>query len=228
MTAVFTDCLSDSGATLVTIISMLLARFAGLNIDGYLGAIVAVIILIAGINIVKDTLNPLLGEAPDKELVDSLEETIMSFDTVVGIHDLIIHNYGSVKTFASVHIEVPADVNVLVTHEIMDNIELEIKKKFGIDLVAHCDPLETNNDEVNANKEMLLGVIESINSKLTIHDFRMVSGPTHTNIIFDVVLPYDVKFSEDEIKTIIAEKVREKRPNYNCVITVDRDYAGKN
>lgn len=226
MTTVFTDCLSDSGATLVTIISMLLARFAGLNIDGILGVIVAIIILIAGINIVKDTLNPLLGEAPDKELVEDLAKTILSFDKVVGIHDLIIHNYGSVKTFGSVHIEVPADENVLITHEIMDNIELEIKKKYGIELVAHCDPIETNNEEVNKNKEMVISIINGINKMLTIHDFRMVSGPTHTNLIFDVVLPYDVKLSEEETIKIISDKVKEKHPNFNCVITVDRNYAG--
>lgn len=226
MTAVFTDCLSDSGATLVTIISMLLARFAGLNIDGILGAIVAVIIIIAGINIIKDTLSPLLGEAPDKELVENLAETILSFDKVVGIHDLIIHNYGSVKTFGSVHVEVPADEDVLLTHEIMDNIELEIKKKFGIELVAHCDPIETNNESVSQQKTMLIEIIRKINEKLTIHDFRMVSGPTHTNLIFDVVVPYDVKMSEEETITKISEKVKEHNPQCNCVITVDRDYSG--
>ncbi len=226
MTAVFTDCLSDSGATLVTIISMLLARFAGLNIDGILGAIVAVIIIIAGINIIKDTLSPLLGEAPDKELVENLAETILSFDKVVGIHDLIIHNYGSVKTFGSVHVEVPADEDVLLTHEIMDNIELEVRKKFGIELVAHCDPIETNNESVSRMKDTLVEVIKSLNEKLTIHDFRMVSGPTHTNLIFDVVVPYDVKMSEEETITKISEKVKEHNPQCNCVITVDRDYSG--
>lgn len=226
MTAVFTDCLSDSGATFVTIISMLLARFAGLNIDGILGTIVAVIIIIAGINIIKDTLSPLLGEAPDKELVENLAETILSFDKVVGIHDLIIHNYGSVKTFGSVHVEVPADEDVLLTHEIMDNIELKIKKKFGIELVAHCDPIETNNESVSQQKTMLIEIIRKINEKLTIHDFRMVSGPTHTNLIFDVVVPYDVKMSEEEAITKISKKVKEHNPQCNCVITVDRDYSG--
>lgn len=226
MTAVFTDCLSDSGATLVTIVSMLLARFAGLNIDGILGAIVAVIIIIAGINIIKDTLNPLLGEAPDKELVEKLAETILSFDKVVGIHDLIIHNYGSVKTFGSVHVEVPSDEDVLLTHEIMDNIELEIKKNFGIELVAHCDPVETNNEFVKENKALLTEIISSINQKLSIHDFRMVSGPTHTNLIFDVVIPYEVKMNKEDVVRTISDKVKENHPHYNCVITVDRDYSG--
>lgn len=226
MTAVFTDCLSDSGATLVTIVSMLLARFAGLNIDGILGAIVAVIIIIAGINIIKDTLNPLLGEAPDKELVEKLAETILSFDKVVGIHDLIIHNYGSVKTFGSVHVEVPSDEDVLLTHEIMDNIELEIKKNFGIELVAHCDPVETNNEFVKENKVLLTEIISSINQKLSIHDFRMVSGPTHTNLIFDVVIPYEVKMNKEDVVRTISDKVKENHPHYNCVITVDRDYSG--
>lgn len=226
MTAVFTDCVSDSGATAVTIISMLLAHFANINIDGILGAIVAVIIIIAGINIIKDTLNPLLGQAPDKELVENIAETVLSYDKVVGIHDLIIHNYGSTKTFGSVHVEVPANENVLVVHEIMDNIELEIKKKYGVEIVAHTDPIETDNELVLKYKGELAEIINAIDSKLSFHDFRLVSGPTHTNLIFDVVLPYEMKMDENELKEIIALKVKEQRPNFNCVITVDRDYSG--
>ena len=226
MTAVFTDCVSDSGATAVTIISMLLAHFAKINIDGILGAIVAVIIIIAGINIIKDTLNPLLGQAPDKELVENIAETVLSYDKVVGIHDLIIHNYGSTKTFGSVHVEVPANENVLVVHEIMDNIELEIKKKYGVEIVAHTDPIETDNELVLKYKGELAEIINAIDSKLSFHDFRLVSGPTHTNLIFDVVLPYETKIDENELKEIIALKVKEQRPNFNCVITVDRDYSG--
>lgn len=226
MTAVFTDCVSDSGATAVTIVSMLLAHFANVNIDGILGAIVAVIIIIAGINIIKDTLNPLLGQAPDKELVENIAETVLSYDKVVGIHDLIIHNYGSTKTFGSVHVEVPANENVLVVHEIMDNIELEIKKKYGVEIVAHTDPIETDNELVLKYKGELAEIINAIDSKLSFHDFRLVSGPTHTNLIFDVVLPYEMKMDENELKEIIALKVKEQRPNFNCVITVDRDYSG--
>lgn len=226
MTAVFTDCVSDSGATAVTIISMLLAHFANINIDGILGAIVAVIIIIAGINIIKDTLNPLLGQAPDKELVENIAETVLSYDKVVGIHDLIIHNYGSTKTFGSVHVEVPANENVLEVHEIMDNIELEIKKKYGVEIVAHTDPIETDNELVLKYKGELSEIINAIDSKLSFHDFRLVSGPTHTNLIFDVVLPYEMKMDENELKEIIALKVKEQRPNFNCVITVDRDYSG--
>ena len=226
MTAVFTDCISDSGATAVTIISMLLAHFAKINIDGILGVIVAIIIIIAGINIIKDTLNPLLGQAPDKELVDEIAETVLSFDKVVGIHDLVLHNYGSTKTFGSIHVEVPANENVLVVHEIMDNIEVAIKNKFGVEITAHTDPIETDNKLVETNKSFIIDVISKIDTKLTIHDFRLVSGPTHTNLIFDVVLPFSIKMSEDEIKQLISEKVKENKPEYNCVITVDRDYSG--
>ncbi len=226
MTAVFTDCISDSGATAVTIVSMLLAHFAKINIDGILGVIVAIIIIIAGINIIKDTLNPLLGQAPDKDLVDNIAETVLSFDKVVGIHDLVLHNYGSTKTFGSIHVEVPANENVLVVHEIMDNIELEIKKKYSVEIVAHTDPIETDNEVVSENKKFIIDIINSIDKKLTIHDFRLVSGPTHTNLIFDVVLPYSNKMNENEIKQLISRKVREIKPEYNCVITVDRDYSG--
>lgn len=226
MTAVFTDCISDSGATAVTIISMLLAHFAKINIDGILGVIVAVIIIIAGINIIRDTLNPLLGQAPDKELVNNIAETVLSFDKVVGIHDLVLHNYGSTKTFGSIHVEVPANENVLVVHEIMDNIELEIKKKFGVDIVAHTDPIETDNKLVEDNRNFIINIINSIDEKLTIHDFRLVSGPTHTNLIFDIVLPYTTKMSEGEVKDSVTQKVKEIKPEYNCVITVDRDYSG--
>lgn len=226
MTAVFTDCVSDSGATAVTIVSMLLAHFANINIDGILGAIVAVIIIIAGINIIKDTLNPLLGQAPDKDLVNKIAETVLAYDKVVGIHDLILHNYGSNKTFGSIHVEVPANENVLIVHEIMDNIELEIKNKFGVEIVAHTDPIETNNELVTKYRNELTDIISNIDKKLSFHDFRLVSGPTHTNLIFDVVLPYEIKMSENEIKEVIALKVKEQRPNFNCVITVDRDYSG--
>ncbi len=225
MSAVFTDCISDSGATAVTIISMLLAHFAKINIDGILGAVVAVIIIIAGINIIRDTLNPLLGQAPDKELVDNIAETVLSFDKVVGLHDLIIHNYGSTKTFGSIHVEVPADENVLEVHEIMDNIEFEIKKKYGVEIVAHTDPIETNNELVNKTKEEITEIVNSIDSKLSIHDFRLVSGPTHTNLIFDVVLPYEIKMTAYEIKEVISSKVKENKPECNCVITVDRNYS---
>ena len=226
MTAVFTDCISDSGATAVTIISMLLAHFAKINIDGILGVIVAIIIIIAGINIIRDTLNPLLGQAPDKELVENIAETVLSFDKVVGIHDLVLHNYGSTKTFGSIHVEVPGNENVLVVHEIMDNIELEIKKKYGVEIVAHTDPIETDNKLVEDNKKFIIDVINNIDEKLTIHDFRLVTGPTHTNLIFDVVLPYTVKINENDIKQTICQKVKEIKPEYNCVITVDRDYSG--
>ena len=226
MTAVFTDCISDSGATAVTIISMLLAHFAKINIDGILGVIVAVIIIIAGINIIRDTLNPLLGQAPDKELVNDIADTVLSFDKVVGIHDLVLHNYGSTKTFGSIHVEVPANENVLVVHEIMDNIELEIKKKYGVEIVAHTDPIETDNKLVEDNRNFIINIINSIDEKLTIHDFRLVSGPTHTNLIFDIVLPYTSKITESEVKNLVFQKVKEIKPEYNCVITVDRDYSG--
>lgn len=226
MTAVFTDCISDCGATAVTIISMLISYYAGLNIDGYLGIVVAVIILIAGINIVKDTINPLLGQPPEKELVEGIEKLIMSYDKVVGIHDLIIHNYGSAKTFGSVHVEVPANENVLIVHEIMDDIEVAVKKEFGIEIVAHTDPIETDNEVVNKNKNNLIEIINKIDANLSIHDFRLVSGPNHTNLIFDVVLPYESKITETEIVEIIKNKVKETKPNFNCVITVDRNYSG--
>lgn len=227
MSAVFTDCLSDSGATAVTIISMLLAHFAKINIDGLLGAVVAVIIIIAGINIIRDTLDPLLGQAPDKELVKSIEDLILSYDKVVGLHDLIIHNYGSSKIFGSVHVEVPVNENILVVHEIMDSIEVEIKNKFGVELVAHSDPLETDNELVSKSKEELISIIRDIDESLTIHDFRIVSGPTYTNLIFDVVVPFNLKMTEDEVKEKISKNVKHHRPNYNCVITVDRNYYGE-
>lgn len=227
MSAVFTDCLSDSGATAVTIISMLLAHFAKINIDGLLGAVVAIIIIIAGINIIRDTLDPLLGQAPDKELVKSIEDLILSYDKVVGLHDLIIHNYGSSKIFGSVHVEVPVNENILVVHEIMDSIEVEIKNKFGVELVAHSDPLETDNELVSKSKEELISIIRDIDESLTIHDFRIVSGPTYTNLIFDVVVPFNLKMTEDEVKEKISKNVKHHRPNYNCVITVDRNYYGE-
>lgn len=225
MSAVATDCISDCAATTVTIVSLLLSHFTNINIDSYLGICVAVIIFIAGINIIKETLNPLIGQAIDKETADKIRSELMSYDGIIGMHDLIIHSYGTNNTFGSVHAEVPANCDILEIHDTIDTIEREIKRKYAIDISIHIDPLVTDDKFVNEMKEMTYRLLCEIDENISFHDFRVVSGPMHTNFIFDVVMPHSMKCSESDFVKTICEKFAEKNENYFAVVTVDRNFV---
>ena len=225
MSAVATDCISDCAATAVTIVSLLLSYFTKINIDSYLGICVAIIIFIAGINIIKETLNPLIGQAIDKETANKIRGELMSYDGIIGMHDLIIHSYGTNNTFGSVHAEVPANCNILEIHDTIDTIEREIKRKFGIEISIHMDPLVTDDKFVDEMKEMTFHLLSEIDDNISFHDFRVVSGPIHTNFIFDVVMPHSMKYSESEFIKIISDKFTEKNENYFAVVTVDRNFV---
>lgn len=225
MSAVATDCISDCAATAVTIVSLLISHFTSINIDSYLGICVAVIIFIAGINIIKETLNPLIGQAIDKETADKIRGELMSYEGIIGMHDLIIHSYGTNNTFGSVHAEVPANCNILEIHDTIDTIEREIKRKFGIEISIHMDPLVTDDKFVDEMKEMTFHLLSEIDDNISFHDFRVVSGPIHTNFIFDVVMPHSMKYSESEFIKIISDKFTEKNENYFAVVTVDRSFV---
>ena len=225
MSAVATDCISDCAATAVTIVSLLLSHFTSINIDSYLGICVAVIIFIAGINIIKETLNPLIGQAIDKETANKIRGELMSYEGIIGMHDLIIHSYGTNNTFGSVHAEVPANCNILEIHDTIDTIEREIKRKFGIEISIHMDPLVTDDKFVDEMKEMTFHLLSEIDDNISFHDFRVVSGPIHTNFIFDVVMPHSMKYSESEFIKIISDKFTEKNENYFAVVTVDRSFV---
>ena len=225
MLAVAKDSLSDTTATFVAAISLIVSIFTDFPIDGYLGIVVSIFILSSGFGILKESVSILLGTPPEKETVDKLISYILSHEEVMGIHDLVIHSYGASRIFASIHAEVSADVDILSAHDTIDNIEKEVKNRFGIELVIHMDPIENNNENVSQLKEITTRVVLSISEELSLHDFRIVVGPTHTNLLFDVVVPHGFELSEDKLKNLISEKINAIDNTYFCVITVDSSYV---
>ena len=224
--ATATDSLNDVMVTGATVASILIFEFFNLNLDGYIGIIVAILIFVSGINIIKDTVKPLLGEAPDPEICDALVEKVLSYDGIVGTHDLVIHSYGPSRSMASIHAEVPSNIDILFAHETIDRIERDVQNEMGIFLVIHMDPIEVNNAVVDSSREVVIDVIASLDCGVTMHDFRMVSGEGQTNLIFDIVVPHS--FSDREAEDIaqrIKTAVNEKNSTYQCVITVDRSYT---
>lgn len=219
------DSLCDSLATLVVLISLLISKLFKVNIDGYAGLGIAVFILYTGAGAMRDAVSPLLGGTPDEELVKSIADTVLRHEEIVGIHDLVIHNYGPTRFMLSLHAEVPADCNILSIHDTIDIIEKEISQKFSCDAVIHMDPIETDNEVINNTRSTVDSIIKSISDKLSMHDFRMVSGDTHTNLIFDVVVPFGFSIEEKELKDIIQKKVFEHNQTYYVVITIDKNYV---
>lgn len=224
MLAVAKDSLSDTTATLVAAVSLVLSLFTDIPVDGYMGIIVSIFILTSGFGILKESISILLGTPPEKETVDKLISFILSHNEIIGIHDLVIHSYGATRTFASIHVEISADSDILNAHDTIDNIEKAVKERFSIELVIHLDPVETNNEKATRLKEMTVKTVLEINDSLSIHDFRIVDGPTHTNLLFDVVVPHKFEISDDKLIKIISEKINAINPDYFCVITIDNSY----
>lgn len=219
------DSLNDAVATSAVLISAAVSHFSGFNLDGYAGMAVAVYIIISGIGLIKDTADPLLGTAPTPEFTKKIEDKITAFDGVDGIHDLIIHNYGPNRCFASVHLEVSAKQDILISHDIADNIERDFKRDMGIDLVVHLDPIVKDDEDVNRAKAMVGEIIAELDPIITYHDFRMVKGASHSNLIFDICVPVDYPLSDGELTKIISDKVSEKDKTFVCVITVDKNFC---
>lgn len=224
MKATAADSLSDAVATTVVLISMLITKFIGWNVDGICGLFVAVFILRAGYEAAKETLSPLLGKAPDAGFVEEIEQIVMSHGNVTGMHDLIVHDYGPGRCMISLHAEVPGDGDVFELHDMIDTIERELKEKLECDAVIHMDPIHVNDEEVGSMKRKVLEKIQEKDTRLSIHDFRMVKGPTHTNVIFDIVLPADCKMGEDEVKDWIAELMQKNFEDVYAIVTVDHAY----
>ncbi len=222
--AVVTDSLSDTASTFVALISLIVSHKTGFNGDGYFGAAVSLLILWSGISLVKETLAPLLGQPPEKEFYEQIKKEIMSYDGIVGVHDLIIHDYGPSRLFASAHAEVPSDVDIMQSHDTIDLIEHEIKKKYGMLISIHLDPIVVNDERINELHELTAKAVREVNSEFSIHDFRVVEGTTHTNLIFDVVVTYDEKRSPSEITSLISEKLSKIDERFFCVITVDYSF----
>lgn len=225
MKATAIDSRNDVISTAVVLASIFISKFTGIEIDGYMGVIVALFILYSGYSILKDILNPLLGEMPDPDFIEKIENKILSYKGIINIHDLVVHNYGPNKYFATVHAEVDAEEDILKSHDMIDNIERDFAKDFDINLVIHLDPIITNDKEINHLKTMTEEILKSIDSSFTMHDFRVVKGETHTNLIFDVVIPveYDIK-SNDLVKEI-EKAIKIENENYYAVVTLDKNYV---
>lgn len=219
------DSLNDIFATSAVLISIVVTYITGFNLDGYMGIMVALIIMLSGIRLVMKTINPLIGVAPTREFVDSIYKKILSYDRIIGLHDLTVHSYGSGRYFASVHCEVPAEQDILVSHDIIDNIERDFLKDQGIHMVIHLDPVITNDEKTNKLKEILQIEAKNIDEQISIHDFRAVWGITHSNLIFDIVIPFGTEMDDEEVISILTDKVQQLDPDYYAVITVDHEYS---
>ena len=227
MSAAAADSISDVAATGAIFISSVLGYFFDINIDGYISLAAALFVLYSGIGIIRDVIGPLLGEAPNKETVDELSTLLLSYDGIIGLHDILIHSYGPGKTIASAHAEVRADCDLLQTHEMIDRAEREVGEKLGMLLTLHMDPIETDNAKLTATREKIAKAIGEINPNVRFHDFLMVSGEKTTNLIFDIVVPSGMNDADAEgIKLRIAKAAHDIDPSYRCVITIDRDYTG--
>lgn len=225
MSATATDSLSDAVSTTAVLIATLVGQFTGLNIDGWVGLLVALFILFSAYKAAKETLSPLLGQTPDPEFVDRIEQIVLSYPEVLNIHDLIVHDYGPGRMMISLHAEVSADGDLLQLHDVIDNAEHRLKKELGCMAVIHMDPIITNDAHTDALRMAVAEKVKSIDPRLTIHDFRTVPGSTHTNLIFDVVVPYDVKLTADEVRRRIGALVKELDENYFAVVQVDNSYV---
>ncbi len=218
------DSISDVVATSVVALGMLISHFFSLQIDGYLGVLVAGFILYTGFQTAKDTLNPLLGEAPDKEFVESIEQSVLSYEGILGVHDLIVHNYGPGRSVISLHAEVSCEDDILEIHDMIDRIERDLKEKFSCEVVIHMDPIVTDDVETNRVHEKVVQLIGIIDPVLKIHDFRMVKGPTHTNLIFDVVVPYGFRLNDEQLKEAILRAAKTLDESYEVVADIDHSY----
>ena len=225
MRATATDSLSDCLATSVALVSMLVSKWTGLQVDGYGGALVALFILYSGVNAAKETIAPLLGEAPDPELVVQIESLVLSHKDIMGVHDLVVHDYGPGRLMITLHAEVPANADMIATHDVIDNIECDLSDQLGCHAVIHMDPVETDNIAVMSAREQVALLVCELDPALSIHDFRMVSGPTHVNIIFDVVSPFSFRLTDEQLKSQLREMIKKAYPTYKPIITVDKNYT---
>lgn len=225
MNATAMDSFTDSIATSVVLLSMMIGYFTGLKIDGWCGLLVSAFVLYAGITSAKDTIDPLLGTKPDEEYVKAIEEFAVSNEGILGIHDLVVHDYGPGRVMISFHAEVPADGDILELHDTIDNIEHRLNTVLGCQSVIHMDPIVVNDEVTDRMKRLCYLIAKSVDESLTIHDFRMVKGPTHTNLIFDTVVPYDCKLSPEEVHDEMIKKIGELPGNHFGVVTIDRPFV---
>lgn len=222
MSATATDSLSDTIATFVVLLSTLIYQFTGLNIDAYCGVLVGLFILYSGCNAAKETISPLLGQPPKPEFVDQIKDLVMSHEEILGIHDMIVHDYGPGRIMASLHAEVDSKGNIMEIHDLIDRIENEIQEQCNCQAVIHMDPILVNDPYTDELKEKVRKMIDELDPNIHFHDFRVVKGPTHTNIIFDIVLPFDYQYKDEYVVDFIRNKLSALEGNFNGVINIDK------
>ena len=226
MKATATDSLSDAGATSVVFATSLIGHYTGVQIDGWCGVLVGLFIIYAGVQAAKETLDPLLGQPPEKELVEEIHKIVMAHEPICGIHDLIVHDYGPGRQMISLHAEVPAEGNILETHDAIDNVEKELRDKLGCEATIHMDPIITMDKRIYRLKMTVLEMLNEIDPVITMHDFRVVTGPTHTNLIFDIIVPFKFHIDDETLTermdTMVKDRVGE---SYYIAMTIDRAYV---
>ena len=218
------DSISDVCGTTAVLVSTLLSPVLHFNLDGYMGIVVSGIILYGAYGLLRDMINSLIGEAPDPELVHNIVDMIMAHPAIIGVHDMMLHNYGPNKIFASAHVEVDSSKDIFETHDHIDNIEREVKENMNIDLVLHMDPVKVNDPETELYRAKVVEAIHQIDPKWGFHDFRIVSGPTHVNLVFDLVIPFEEKYTQEEIEVMLLKYIQSDKKIY-LVLTIDHPYA---
>ena len=219
------DSRNDVISTLAVLAASIISAFTKLELDGWIGLFVAVFILISGFGLIKNTIDPMLGRAPDAEFVRKIRDRIMSYEGVLGVHDLMIHDYGPCRQFASVHVEMAAEEDVLKSHDVIDNIEFDFLKDIGLHMIVHYDPIITKNELVSNMRYEIQEIVKAVNPSLSIHDLRVVPGISHTNLVFDCLADFDIGLTDHQLKSTISDAVKAIHPEYNCVITIDKTYA---
>lgn len=223
LTAASADSRNDVIATIAVLASSVIESLTPLNTDGWIGAAVAVFILISGFGLIKDMIDPMLGTAPEPEFIEKIRTKILSYPGVLGMHDLLVHDYGPCRLFVSVHVEMAAEEDVIQSHDTIDNIEHDFFKNDGIHMIIHYDPVLTKDALTNELKTEVSDIAKQIDSELSIHDLRVVPGTTHTNVVFDCAAPFSLNMTDSQIKSSFNKKLKDIHPDYNCVVTIDRD-----
>lgn len=225
MAATAADSLSDTAATAAVLLATVASRFISVPLDGWVGLVVALFILWSAVQAARDTISPLLGQAPDPALVRQIEELVTAHPQVVGVHDLVVHDYGPGRRIISLHAEVPADGELLEMHDAIDNIEMELARKLRCEAVIHMDPVVMGDPVVTALREQVTALVKTIDPRITIHDFRMVPGATHTNLIFDVVIPFDEQLTRPQVAQQVCRLVEGMEGRYRAIIKVENSYV---
>ena len=225
MAATAADSRSDAISTAAVLLAMLVGKWTNLMIDGYVGMLVAILIIIAGIKAAKETVEPLLGQAPEEEFVKDIERIVMSYEPICGIHDLVVHDYGPGRVMISLHAEVPAHGDILALHDVVDNAEQALRTELGCEATIHMDPIVTDDGITGELRQKVAELVKTIDERITIHDFRMVPGSTHTNLIFDAVVPFDKTLSKTEVEQKIKKLVRDMEGDYFAVVLVENSYV---